>query len=84
MELYEVEAKESERKKLQGRIECKRMGCPSQQVDQYKVVKFLTYLSIEHGVLLQIFIFMPLILMSLYIVFVEEGELVRRKNYKNS
>ena len=42
-----------------------------------KIVEFLTFVSIEHTNLFQLVLLLPLLLMTLFIVFVEQGQLTR-------
>lgn len=87
MSLYQNE--ESNRKVNGGRGEInKYLSTNGEEIDEgelidererRRLVKFLIYMTNEHEIILQIIIFLPLTLMTLYIYFVENGELVRRK-----
>ena len=46
------------------------------QLPENKILRFITYLAVDHECLLQVLMLLPLTLMALYIIVVEGGDLV--------
>ena len=77
-EIYEEE--EEEKRKEKRRCSCKKdiKKCIEKQKEAGNTFsQIVLYLSTEHEILFQIIIALPLILMAVYIVAVEQGPLVR-------